>query len=64
VLVSAMTFVATPSAVEGSGATPIFVGSGPATGLIDLEAAEVAIGPRTRAIMPLAWRASQWTSTG
>ncbi len=53
VLVPAMTFVASANAVEHSGATPVLVDSDPATGLIDLDAAEAAITPRTRAIMPV-----------
>jgi len=53
VLVPAMTFVASANAVEHAGATPILVDSVPGTGLIDLEAAERAITPRTRAIMPV-----------
>ena len=53
VLVPAMTFVASANAVEHAGATPILVDSLPGTGLIDLDAAEAAITPRTRAIMPV-----------
>lgn len=53
VLVPAMTFVASANAVEHAGATPVLVDSEPGTGLIDLEAAEAAITPRTRAIMPV-----------
>jgi dTDP-4-amino-4,6-dideoxygalactose transaminase len=53
VLVPAMTFVASANAVEHAGATPVLVDSEPGTGLIDLDAAEAAIGPRTRAIMPV-----------
>jgi dTDP-4-amino-4,6-dideoxygalactose transaminase len=53
VLVPAMTFVATANAVEHSGATPVLVDSEPGTGLIDLDAAEAAITPRTRAIVPV-----------
>lgn len=53
VLVPAMTFVATANAVEHAGATPVLIDSEPATGLIDLAAAEAAITPRTRAIMPV-----------
>jgi dTDP-4-amino-4,6-dideoxygalactose transaminase len=53
VLVPAMTFVASANAIEHAGATPILVDSDPGTGLIDLEAAERAIGARTRAIMPV-----------
>ena len=53
VLVPAMTFVASANAVEHAGATPVLVDSDPGTGLIDLDAAEAAITPRTRAIMPV-----------
>ncbi len=53
VLVPAMTFVASANAVEHAGATPVLVDSEPGTGLIDLDAAEAAITPRTRAIMPV-----------
>jgi dTDP-4-amino-4,6-dideoxygalactose transaminase len=53
VLVPAMTFVASANAVEHAGATPVLVDSEPGHGLIDLEAAEAAITPRTRAIMPV-----------
>src|ERR1700681_503066 len=53
VLVPAMTFVASANAVEHAGATPVFVDSVPGTGLIDLDAGEAAITPRTRAIMPV-----------
>ena len=53
VLVPAMTFVASANAVEHAGATPVFVDSEPGTGLMNLDAAEAAITPRTRAIMPV-----------
>jgi dTDP-4-amino-4,6-dideoxygalactose transaminase len=53
VIVPSMTFVASVNAVEHSGATPVLVDCEPGTGLIDLEAAEAAIGDRTRAIMPV-----------
>src|SRR5271167_98206 len=53
VLVPAMTFVASANAVEHAGATPVLVDSEPATGLIDLDAAEAAVTERTRAIMPV-----------
>lgn len=52
VLVPAMTFIASANAVQHSGATPVLVDSD-ATGNIDLDAAEAAITPRTRAIMPV-----------
>ena len=53
VLVPAMTFVASANAVEHAGARPVLVDSVLETGLIDLDAAEAAITPRTRAIMPV-----------
>jgi dTDP-4-amino-4,6-dideoxygalactose transaminase len=53
VLVPTMTFVASANAVVHTGATPVFVDSEPGTGLIDLDLAEAAIGPRTKAIMPV-----------
>lgn len=53
VLVPALTFVASANAVEHAGATPVFVDSDPATGLIDLKLAEAAITERTKAIMPV-----------
>jgi dTDP-4-amino-4,6-dideoxygalactose transaminase len=53
VIVPAMTFVASANAVEHRGATPVLVDSDPATGLLDLDAAEAAITERTKAIMPV-----------
>jgi dTDP-4-amino-4,6-dideoxygalactose transaminase len=54
VLVPAMTFIASANAVEHSGATPVLVDSEPnGSGLIDLDAIEAAITPRTRAVMPV-----------
>jgi dTDP-4-amino-4,6-dideoxygalactose transaminase len=53
VLVPAMTFVASANAVEHAGATPVLVDCVAGTGLIDLDAAERAITPRTKAIMPV-----------
>ena len=53
VLVPTMTFVASANAVEQVGATPVLIDAEPGTGLIDLDAAEAAIGPATRAIMPV-----------
>jgi dTDP-4-amino-4,6-dideoxygalactose transaminase len=53
VLVPTMTFVASANAVEHTGATPVMIDSEPGTGLIDLDAAEAAIGPATRAIVPV-----------
>jgi dTDP-4-amino-4,6-dideoxygalactose transaminase len=53
VIVPTMTFVASANAVEHTGATPVFVDCEPRTGLLDLEAAQAAISPRTRAIVPV-----------
>jgi dTDP-4-amino-4,6-dideoxygalactose transaminase len=53
VIVPAMTFVATANAVELAGATPVLVDSDPRTGLVDLDAVEAAIGPKTRAVVPV-----------
>jgi dTDP-4-amino-4,6-dideoxygalactose transaminase len=53
VILPAMTFVASANAVEHSGATVVLVDSEPDTGLIDLDAVEAAITPRTAAIMPV-----------
>jgi dTDP-4-amino-4,6-dideoxygalactose transaminase len=53
VIVPAMTFVASANAIEHVGARPVFVDSEPGTGLIDLDAAEAAITPRTKALMPV-----------
>jgi dTDP-4-amino-4,6-dideoxygalactose transaminase len=51
VLVPTMTFVATANAVEQVGARPVLVDCLPDTGLIDLDAAEAAVSPRTKAII-------------
>jgi dTDP-4-amino-4,6-dideoxygalactose transaminase len=53
VILPAMTFVACANAVEHAGAVPVFVDSKPLTGLMDLDAVEAAITPRTAAIMPV-----------
>jgi dTDP-4-amino-4,6-dideoxygalactose transaminase len=53
VLVPALTFVATANAVEHTGARPVLIDSVPGSGLMDLDAAEAAITPRTRAILPV-----------
>jgi dTDP-4-amino-4,6-dideoxygalactose transaminase len=53
VLVPTMTFVASANAVEHVGATPVLIDAEPGTGLIDLDAAQDAIGPATRAIIPV-----------
>jgi dTDP-4-amino-4,6-dideoxygalactose transaminase len=53
VIVPSMTFVASANAVEQTGATTVLVDCEPVTGLIDLDAAEAAITPRTKAMMPV-----------
>ncbi len=61
VILPSMTFVSSANAVEHSGATPVFVDSEPGTGLMDLDAVEAAIGPRTVAIMPVHLAGRPWT---
>jgi dTDP-4-amino-4,6-dideoxygalactose transaminase len=53
VILPANTFVATLIGVLRSGATPVLVDCDPQTALIDLAAAERAITPQTRAIVPV-----------
>jgi dTDP-4-amino-4,6-dideoxygalactose transaminase len=53
VILPANTFVATLIGVLRSGATPILVDCDPKTALLDLSAAERAITPKTRAIIPV-----------
>lgn len=53
VILPANTFVATLIGVLRSGATPVFVDCDAKTALIDLVAAEKAITPKTRAIIPV-----------
>ena len=48
-----MTFVATVAAIIYTGATPVFVDIDPRTWTMDPAAAEAAITPRTRAILPV-----------
>ncbi len=53
VIVPVNTFIATAEAVTLVGATPVFVDVDPVHLLIDPAAAEAAVTPRTRAIMPV-----------
>ncbi len=53
VIVPTVTFVASANAVRYTGAVPVLVDCDPDSWLIDLGAAEAAITPRTRAIMPV-----------
>lgn len=53
VIVPANTFIATAIGILRAGASPIFVDCDPQTALIDLAAAEKAITPATKAIVPV-----------
>jgi dTDP-4-amino-4,6-dideoxygalactose transaminase len=53
VIVPTMTFVASANVVEHVGATPVFVDAEPSTGLVDLDAVEAAVGPRSKAFIPV-----------
>ncbi len=53
VIMPAFTFVATALGICLAGATPVLVDVDPGTGLIDPDAVARAIGPRTRAILPV-----------
>ncbi|MGH2491348.1 MAG: DegT/DnrJ/EryC1/StrS family aminotransferase [Candidatus Limnocylindria bacterium] len=53
VITTPMTFIATSTAILEAGATPVFVDVEPDTGNLDATRVEAAIGPRTRAILPV-----------
>jgi dTDP-4-amino-4,6-dideoxygalactose transaminase len=53
VICPSMSFIATANAVVHAGATPVFADVDPRTYNLDPDAAEAAITPRTRAIMPV-----------
>ncbi len=53
VITVANTAVPTVSAIVATGATPVFVDIEPATYLMDVSRLEAAVGPRTRAIVPV-----------
>ena len=53
VITTPMTFVATSNAILQLGARVVFADVDPATGLIDPDEVERAVGPRTRAIIPV-----------
>jgi dTDP-4-amino-4,6-dideoxygalactose transaminase len=53
VITTPMTFCATANVIVHTGATPVFADVDPTTGNLDPAAAEAAITPRTRAIMPV-----------
>lgn len=53
VITTPMTFIATANSILYTGATPIFIDVEPATGNLNADLIEKAIGPRTRAIIPV-----------
>ena len=53
VIVPAFTFVATALGVTLAGARPVLVDVDPATALLDVEQAAAAIGPKTKALLPV-----------
>jgi dTDP-4-amino-4,6-dideoxygalactose transaminase len=53
VIVPAFTFVATALGVTQAGARPVLVDVDPRTALIDVERARAAIGPKTKALLPV-----------
>ncbi|WOJ89728.1 DegT/DnrJ/EryC1/StrS family aminotransferase [Methylocapsa polymorpha] len=53
VITTPMTFIATATAIQEAGATPVFVDVEPDTGNLDAARVEAAITPRTRAILPV-----------
>ena len=53
VVLPTLTFVACTNVVEQLGATPVLVDSEAASGLLDLDAVERHVGPRTKAVMPV-----------
>jgi dTDP-4-amino-4,6-dideoxygalactose transaminase len=53
VVVPAYSFVATPLAVALQGAVPVFADVDPVSGHVDLASVEAALGPRTKAMMPV-----------
>ena len=53
VITTSMTFAATANAIIHAGATPVLVDCNRRTQLIDVEAIERAITPRTRAVIPV-----------
>jgi dTDP-4-amino-4,6-dideoxygalactose transaminase len=53
VIVPAMTFIATANVVELAGGTPVFVDVDAATLLLTPQIMERALGPRTRAVIPV-----------
>lgn len=53
ILTTPMTFCSTVNTILSCGATPVFVDVDPETGLIDPDALEAAVTPRTKGIVPV-----------
>jgi dTDP-4-amino-4,6-dideoxygalactose transaminase len=53
VITTPLTFCSTANVIVHTGATPVFADVDPATGNLDPAAVEEAIGPRTRAVIPV-----------
>lgn len=53
VITSSFSFFATAEAISSVGARPVFVDVDPSSYLLDLDQVEAAIGPRTRALLPV-----------
>lgn len=53
VITTPMSFIATSTAILEAGATPVFVDAENDTGNIDAARVEAAIGPKTRAVLPV-----------
>jgi dTDP-4-amino-4,6-dideoxygalactose transaminase len=64
VIVPANTFIATAEAVVRAGATPVLVDCDPEHLLIDVDAAEAAVGRRTAALLPVHLTASSPRGSG
>lgn len=53
VITTPMTFVATATSIVEAGARPVFADVDPASGLLEPAAAEAAVTPRTKAVIPV-----------
>ena len=53
VITTSFSFFATAEAISAVGARPVFVEVDPASYLLDLDRVEAAVGPRTRALLPV-----------
>lgn len=53
VITTPQTFIATATAIVQAGATPVFADVEPETGNLSVAAAAAAVGPRTRAVLPV-----------